>query len=31
LPVVDGQTVDIGHAHQQAQLAAEFMRGLLAS
>jgi sugar phosphate isomerase/epimerase len=31
LPVVDGQTVDIGYAHQQAQLAAEFMRYLIAS
>ena len=31
LPVVDGQTVDIGYAHQQAQLAAEFMRDLIAS
>jgi sugar phosphate isomerase/epimerase len=30
LPVVDGQTVDIGFAHQNAQLAAEFMRGLIA-
>jgi sugar phosphate isomerase/epimerase len=29
LPVVGGQTVDIGYAHQQAQLAAEFMRGLI--
>jgi sugar phosphate isomerase/epimerase len=31
LPVVDGQTVDIGYAHQQAELAAEFMRDLFAS
>src|SRR5262249_17908185 len=31
LPVVDGQTVDIGYAHQNAQLAAEFMRELIAS
>jgi hypothetical protein len=31
LPVVDGQTVEIGYAHQQAQLAAEFMRGLIES
>ena len=31
LPVVDGETVDIGYAHQQAQLAAEFMRDLIAS
>ena len=31
LPVVDGQTVDIGYADQQAQLAAEFMRDLIAS
>jgi sugar phosphate isomerase/epimerase len=31
LPVVDGQTVDIGYAHQQAQLAAEFMRDLIAT
>jgi sugar phosphate isomerase/epimerase len=29
LPVVDGQTVDIGYAHQNAQLAAEFMRELI--
>ncbi len=29
LPVVDGQTVDIGYAHQNAQLAAEFMRDLI--
>jgi hypothetical protein len=29
LPVVDGQPVDIGYAHQNAQLAAEFMRGLI--
>ena len=27
LPVVDGQTVDIAYADQNAQLAAEFMRG----
>jgi hypothetical protein len=31
LPVVDGQTVDIGYAHQQTQLAAEFMRDLIES
>ena len=31
LPVVDGQTVDIGYAHRNAQLAAEFMRGLIQS
>jgi sugar phosphate isomerase/epimerase len=31
LPVVDGQTVDIGYAHQNAQLAVEFMRALLES
>jgi sugar phosphate isomerase/epimerase len=31
LPVVDGQTVDINFAHQNAQLAAEFMRGLIES
>jgi sugar phosphate isomerase/epimerase len=31
LPVVDGQTVDIGYAHQNAQLAAEFMRDLIES
>jgi sugar phosphate isomerase/epimerase len=31
LPVVDGQTVDIDYAHQQAQFAAEFMRDLIAS
>jgi hypothetical protein len=31
LPVVDGQTVDIGYAHQNAQLAAEFMRELIES
>jgi sugar phosphate isomerase/epimerase len=30
LPVVDGQTVDIGFADQNAQLAAEVMRGLIA-
>jgi sugar phosphate isomerase/epimerase len=29
LPVVDGQPVDIAYAHQNAQLAAEFMRGLI--
>jgi sugar phosphate isomerase/epimerase len=29
LPTVDGQTVGIEFAHQNAQLAAEFMRGLL--
>ena len=29
LPVVDGQTVDIEYAHQNAQLAAEFMRDLI--
>jgi hypothetical protein len=29
LPVVDGQTVDISYAHQNAQLAAEFMRDLI--
>jgi sugar phosphate isomerase/epimerase len=29
LPVVDGQTVDIAYAHEQAQLAAEFMRALI--
>jgi len=29
LPVVDGQTVGIEYAHQNAQLAAEFMRGLI--
>src|SRR5262249_8042092 len=29
LPVVNGQTVDIGYAHQNAQLAAEFMRELI--
>jgi sugar phosphate isomerase/epimerase len=29
LPVVDGQTVDIGYAHQNAELAAEFMRELI--
>jgi sugar phosphate isomerase/epimerase len=29
LPVVDGQTVDIGYAHANARLAAEFMRGLI--
>ena len=31
LPVVDGQTVDIGYADQQAQLAVEFMRDLIES
>ena len=31
LPVVDGQTVDIGYAHRNAQLAAEFMRELIES
>jgi sugar phosphate isomerase/epimerase len=31
LPVVDGQTVGIEFAHQNAQLAAEFMRDLLKS
>ena len=31
LPVVDGQTVDIEFADQNAQLAAEFMRELIAS
>jgi hypothetical protein len=31
LPVVDGQTVDIGYAHLNAQLAAEFMRDLIES
>src|SRR5262249_25386223 len=31
LPVVDGQTVDIGYAHQNTQLAAEFMRDLIES
>ena len=31
LPVVDGQTVDIGYAHANAQLAAEFMRDLIES
>ncbi len=29
LPVVDGQTVNIEYAHQNAQLAAEFMRDLI--
>ncbi len=29
LPVVDGQTVDINFAHQNAKLAAEFMRNLI--
>ena len=31
LPVVDGQTVDIGYAHENAKLAAEFMRDLIES
>ncbi len=31
LPVVDGQTVDIEFAHQNARLAAEFLREILAS
>jgi sugar phosphate isomerase/epimerase len=31
LPVVGGQTVDISYAHQNARLAAEFMRDLIAS
>jgi hypothetical protein len=31
LPVVNGQTVDIGFAHHNAQLAAEFMRELIES
>jgi sugar phosphate isomerase/epimerase len=31
LPVVGGQTVDIGYAHANAQLAAEFMRDLIES
>jgi len=31
LPVVNGQTVDISYAHQNAQLAAEFMRELFES
>jgi sugar phosphate isomerase/epimerase len=29
LPVVNGQTVDIGYAHQNAELAAQFMRELI--
>src|SRR5262249_34482904 len=29
LPVVNGQTVDIGYAHQNAELAARFMRELI--
>ncbi|HEV3162914.1 MAG TPA: sugar phosphate isomerase/epimerase family protein [Isosphaeraceae bacterium] len=29
LPVVNGQTVDIGYAHQNAELAAQFMRDLI--
>ena len=31
LPVVGGQTVDIAYAHENAQLAAEFMRDLIES
>jgi sugar phosphate isomerase/epimerase len=31
LPVVDGQTVDIGYAHENVQLAAEFIRDLIES
>jgi sugar phosphate isomerase/epimerase len=31
LPVVNGQTVDISYAHENARLAAEFMRDLIAS
>jgi sugar phosphate isomerase/epimerase len=31
LPVVNGQTVDISYAHQNAQLAAQFMRELIAA
>jgi sugar phosphate isomerase/epimerase len=31
LPIVDGETVDIGYADQNAQLAAEFMRELIES
>ncbi|MFO0892311.1 MAG: sugar phosphate isomerase/epimerase family protein [Isosphaeraceae bacterium] len=31
LPVVDGQTVDIGYAHQNARLAAEFLREIITS
>jgi sugar phosphate isomerase/epimerase len=31
LPVVNGKTVDIEYAHQNAQLAAEFMRDLIKS
>lgn len=31
LPVVDGQTVDIGYADQNARMAAEFMRELIES
>jgi hypothetical protein len=31
LPVVDGQTVGIEYAHHNAQLAAEFLRGLIES
>ncbi len=31
LPVVNGQTIDIAYAHQNAQLAAEFMRDLFES
>ena len=29
LPVVNGQTVDIEYAHENAKLAAEFMRNLI--
>ena len=29
LPVVDGQTVGIDYAHENARLAAEFMRDLI--
>jgi hypothetical protein len=31
LPVKNGQTVDISYAHENAQLAAEFMRELFES
>jgi sugar phosphate isomerase/epimerase len=31
LPVLNGQTVDISYAHENARLAAEFMRDLIAS
>jgi hypothetical protein len=31
LPVVGGQTVDIAYAHEQAELAAEFMHDLIES